>query len=269
MGAHAQKEKNHMAYIAEVREQNRQPARPAHYKDLLFQPVAADPLAFGALSYHDWEFDHVPHQRFRVAGLRWFMRLSGITTTKEIVAQKIEAVKLVKEQTNWASLPVGRGEWDYCSAPQFGHAANRKPMLFQKCALVIAACELALQKRMADDPSRFQSIDVPQHVYTHMSIIPCVWNLNDFGDEQLKILLSKYPTARTSLANAAGQEVRKQFLEAMTVGHTVSYRTASGVKNYINEHFNDVPVGEVRVVPGSFLGRLKATEQELVDVDGE
>ena len=171
---------------------------------------------------------------------------------------------MVETKTNWRDMPASGDRWQNCSLNQFRSAKNRKPIYFQKAALVIAACEIVLAERLASSKSLRRPTTIGD-LYTNMSIIPAVWNINDFDKPFVKSLLEADAGAHDKIRDAAGQSSRT-FLDHMASGSTVTAPTAHAVKSYIDLNCPTVTCGNVRAKPGVKGGTLNATDFEDLDV---
>jgi hypothetical protein len=252
-------------YAESLRQKGRPHKRPTAYEALLFEPIADAPSNAGP-SYTNWEFDHGRTPRFYVGGLLWFMRVSGIPDIQSLAEYGSRAVEEVEKNTIWAAMPNSGENWKDCSLNQFRYARLGRAVYFQKAALVIVACEIALTETTNDGRIVDKSVS-PDDVHHHMSIVPAVWNIDSFNPEYLTDLNHRHPNAKGALRDAAGQR-STDVIDRMAEGYTVTSSTALDVKKYIDGNFREHPVGNVRAHPGrKRLGRLRATDDEIVDAN--
>jgi hypothetical protein len=159
-------------------------------------------------------------------------------------------------------MPASGESWLHCSPIQFRAARGAAPLHFQKGALILLACELALADRIKAKKAAKEL--VPGDVYRHMSIISACWYIDDFDRIAFKELIEKHPNALTNLRDAAKQKA-KTFLDHMAKGHTVTRPTATAVKEYIDKNVPGLRLGAVNPKPGRELGHLQATDFEHID----
>lgn len=103
--------------------------RPTSYADLLSETLAQKLGDAG--HYPDWEFDHGQATRFYVGGYRWFMRTAGMYDLSKLADYGSGAVELIKDKTDWRTMPMSGTDWDACSINQFRAAKDAKPQHFQ------------------------------------------------------------------------------------------------------------------------------------------
>lgn len=235
------------------------PRRPASYADLLSRPInnqasgPCDPA---------WELTHGNKKRFRVGGLNWFRMTSGIDRAGVLAGYGEKASEVAEYETTWLQMPASGDNWNGCSEVQFRHFRNGQPMFFQKAALILLACELALADRIRTGRAREASLS-PQDVYRHMSIIPACWHIGDFDKAANGALGNEDPQAPLRIRDAADQ-ANKTFLGHLAAGYTVTYETASSVKKYLDEFHPRLQVGAVSHKSAPPLGIGHATEYETV-----
>lgn len=251
-------------YKIEMAAQKRPAKRPEFYADLLLHPVATDPTD-GSGCYDDWEFDHGSMQRFYVGGMRWYFRQTGLNANV-LAGFRRDALRQVKKRTDWGSMPNSNQMWKQDIArPQFNVAARGDPLFFQKAAIILMACELALEEAL-EEGEEVKDIKKPEDIYQKMSIIPACWNVNDFNIGFYEKLRKAEPDVPGKLQNAAAQESASVF-EHLSNGNTVTFETAKAVKAEIDGNCGpDFNVGNVRAKPGvKRLGKQKASEFETID----
>ncbi|MFL9841726.1 hypothetical protein ABS767_12190 [Sphingomonas sp. ST-64] len=235
--------------------------RPEHYSVLLREPIS---LEKGQDSFDGWEFAHGARQRFYVDGMQWFARTSGIQRAQDLDRYGPLAAETIEHGMTWHQMPMSGNNWNDCSDIQFRRARNRHPMFFQKAALVILACELALADRIRVGRVNDKTVTALD-VYSKMSIIPACWHIDDFDRAALKTLIESDEEALTKLRDAAAQ-TKKTFVEHMVVGHTVTLKTAKAVKKYLDENHPHLGVGAINARLSNGLGTKNATEFEHIDV---
>lgn len=228
----------------------------------MLHPLADDPTKSGSVSYDGWEFDHGGVQRFYVGGMRWFMRQSGIEKIPTLAGYAEEAVATIANQTNWTTMPNSETRWDQMSPNQLRSARKMDHVFFQKAALVIVTCERALADKLAKGGSTPFPIK-PEDIYSVMSIIPAVWNIDDFDKKTLQQLQEKYPEAMAYLREKSGQSA--STIEHLATGHSVQHATAMAVKAAIDKNFTKVGCGRLRASPGASLGTKAASPAESID----
>ncbi len=236
----------------ELLEQGRRPERPTHYSALLFQPIADNPTAPGAACYSNWEFDHGHKQRFYVAGFRWFMAATGIenmqTLTSQYGAKAVEAAA----RTDWTKMPNSAKRWNELSPNQLRAAKNIDPMFFQKAALVMLACEAAIEDRQSSTTEPLKVPVTPGDVYAKMAIIPAVWTIEDYN-KKVADEVAKVPGLATTIREVLDQPA--QTLEGMANGHSVTNSTAFLLKEELKKA--KIVCGPVRAKPTSDKGPIK------------
>lgn len=236
--------------------------RPNDYADLLIRPIA---MEGGGTSYANWEQDHGSSRSFYVKGFRWFLHASQIDDFNRIAPFSAAAVELVAKRTNWTSMPESGTRWNECGSPQFKRARHRGTTYFQKAALIIVACELALEQRIKDKLPLRTQISM-QDIYQHMGVIPACWHIEEFTPDQARLLKAQYPEAELALKTECGQEART-FIDHLANGYSTTFETAKKTRDYIATNCKKVTVGRVSPMPGRLLGVKGATEFETIDSD--
>lgn len=250
-------------YMDSIAVTKRQAKRPSDYSDLLLHPVNNDPENDIAC-YNNWEFDHGAIQRFYVGGLLWFFRQTGMNANT-LSGYRKTGIKAVKERTNWHKMPNSKNVWTQDIArPQFNTASRGLPMLFQKAAIILMTCEVAVEDGLASG-EQYDDIASPEDIYGIMSVVPACWNVNDFNRSFYDELKKKETGVIDLLRDEAAQDQPAVF-EHLAKGNTVTYSTAVQVKNAIDQKCAEgFSVGKVRATSGKTLGTLKATDFETVD----
>ncbi|WCT74297.1 hypothetical protein PQ455_03450 [Sphingomonas naphthae] len=236
--------------------------RPKHYADLLVHPVSTNGTG---ISYHGWEQDHGQMRSFYVDGLRQFMLNAWIDDWKKISKFGKAAASIVAKETTWHMMPNSGTSWNECGEPQFRAAAYHQPTYFQKCAMVIVACELALQAHIEAARPMRQGI-APSDVYRIIKILPSVWCIEEFDEEALRTLKGKYPKAEGEIKTAAAQQQRT-FLKHLASGYTTTLATARTTRDYIATNCPLVTVDNLSPRPiNNLLGMLGASPNQTVDL---
>lgn len=235
--------------------------RPDSYDKLLAHAISDNGKGE---SYSGWEQDHAGQRSFYVGGIRTFLLDSGIDDHKRLLPYGGEAVKLVKKETNWTDMPSSAKQWDQCGLPQFVFAREAQPTFFQKCALVIVSCELALRDRIAQNkPLRKKGMQ-PEDIYGYMNIIPACWSIEEFDEPAFRDLNSMYPGADNEIKAHASQRART-FLKHLSTGYTTTFATAEASRAYMADKCPKVRVGALSASPNRPLGINGATTFEKVD----
>ena len=244
-------------YEQRLLDQARPAERPEAHEGLLFEPVTHDPYAEDA-SYADWEFDHAAQRRFRVGGILWFFRTTSLTVQDFSLFYRDRAVASIAE-TGWTAMPNSGRRWtEPIARTQFLEARRGLGLYFQKAALIIRASELALTDMIAD--GRVTGFESGLEVYRHMSIIPCVWNVDDFNADLYGGLS---PDERGQISDHIGQG--QTLLSDLATGYCVTSASARLLKNKADEMALNPAPGRVRAKPGNRkLGRQKASDFETV-----
>lgn len=267
-------------FKTQIESQSREARRPQDPQDLLLRPVDVDPANTQAWK-GVWATDHGTRLRFYVAGLDWFLTTAKITVD-QLASFKDDAV-VDANQFGWrktgGATAMAQREmqpfWEKLSKPQFYSARSREPMQFAKASLVILACELALEERLAKqeagklDPKFHidEAVKSGAEVYSHMAIVPACWHLSGFGEEYVERQKALRPTFARDLAQHIRQD--DEFLKQLASGHTCSHETVAEILKYCSDiaKASEVP-GEIRVSPGrSVLGTLKAASAEKLSLD--
>ena len=95
-----------------------------------------------------------------------------------------------------------------------------------------------------------------------MAIIPACWNINDFNTEYLNRQIKFNPSFLNELANHVKQSDTEVFQE-LAAGHTVTFRTANGIKDFCNGRPGREPLGKIRSRAGrNLLGTKRAADCE-------
>lgn len=252
-----------MTYMEKITSQERKSERPTEYTGLLLHAVSNGWDDDGAQSYVNWEFDHGDKQRFYVGGLLWFFRETGMNANL-LSGYRKKAIKAVADRTNWAKMPNSNQFWKQDIArPQYNVATRGDPLYFQKAAIVIMSCEVAVEDALNEGVS-CDEIEIPEDIYKKMSIIPACWNINDFNIEFYSRLIDSNGDVKDRLVESSNQE-SSTVIENLAKGNTVTYNTALSIKNEIDSS-TGFKVGKVRATPGGRkLGRLRASEFEKID----
>jgi hypothetical protein len=239
--------------------------RPHRLEELLSEPIPT--YCEGAIlghSYPGWEYDHCHKARFYVQGFLGFLRLQVVKDTKQLFSKYAdEALDVAARETTWIGAPGPSNVWDELSSNQFRAARNGKAMYWQKAALVILACELAVAAAMSKGRI-VRGLSYPAEVYSFLKIVPACFNVDGFNARYLDVLLDAHPGATNPIALATRQS--KSILEDLTAGYTVTRRTAYAIVNHIAGNYPDHPVGPVRGKPGRKLGVKSASENETLDL---
>lgn len=253
-----------VSYRDTIKAQGRSSRRPKEADELLLFKIADDPEESDARSYEDWEFDHGASKRFYVGGFRWFMRNTKLNASTLAVKYKAEVPEALRDRTDWTSMPDPKNAWSQIARIQFSAASNQKPMFFQKAAMVLMACELAVEEMLKGNIDTGE-IKKPEDIYTTMSVVPACWNINDFTEEFLE-KLGKSSQGVSTLKQSTG--LSSKALEQVASGYTVTWQTANKIKSTLEEQYHqDVTVGRVRSKPGrKRLGKKAASEYESVDL---
>ncbi|MEJ0061497.1 MAG: hypothetical protein WDM79_18900 [Terricaulis sp.] len=232
---------------------------------LLTIPLAADPYALNAISYPGW---HVERQacHFYVGGMLDFFALQIATDPLALSHFFTDALKISAawpSGNHWASQAPGKKDsWRQIAYTQALAARRGEPLLFAKAALVLLACELAAEDAMSKgtlSTAAQQALGGSgAGVYSFMSIVPAVWNIDGFN----QIFYNSLSDAEIdAIVNAAGQSNRHPITE-MANGATVTFETAHAVKGVLLNR-----VGAVRAKPGAYQGRRSASENERLDLN--
>lgn len=249
-----------MRYKEKIEKQGRPSKRPTQAEQLLLDPISADDDA--TESYPDWEFDHGTQKRFYVGGFLWFLRQCRISPSA-LASYKKAASELVKHETEWDHMPNSGTSWDELARQQFNLARQGRPLLFQKAALVIAACELAARERLQKGEPTGE-IEKPEDIYKTMAIIPAVYNIGNF-DSRILEEFEHRPEAKDALRENFPNYPK--LIEELSSGHTVTLETAKRLKAALEKDAGlRHELGVVRPTPGAHkLGRKSATPSEHVD----
>lgn len=234
--------------------------RPEHYSELLREPIS---LEKGQPSFAGWEFAHGSRQRFYVDGMQWFIRTSGIQRAQELDRYGPLAAEELEHGITWHEMPMSGNNWNDCSDIQFRRARNVKPIFYQKAALVILACELALADRIRVGRVNDKQVTALD-VYKNMSIIPACWHIDEFDRTALKRLTDADPDVLNKLRDRSAQTA-KTFVDHLATGHTVTLKTAKAVKRYIDEAQPKLGIGSLNARQSNGLGTKNATEFEHID----
>jgi hypothetical protein len=242
-------------------------ARPESYAGLLLVPITHDRPRKGDASYPYWEEDHGDKRHFYLGGFNHFMRAGAVVDVKELHEFAKDALEIVQDFRGWTDMPGPRDAWTEFSYNQVRHAKNGMPLYFQKAAIVMLCCELAIRESLRGNRAR-RSLRIDHQsgadVYRYMRIIPACWNIDDFNKTYLDGLESAHPGAKAALRDAAGQ-TSIRVIEELADGYTVTRETAARIKAFIDENYPKFPVGRVRAKPGKRLGRKHASDKEAVD----
>lgn len=237
------------------------PVRPVEYEALLSEPIIDHPGS--AECYAGWEHHHGNKMRFYVGGWAWFTKVSGLHRPSDMVPHGELAVEIAGTATNWLRMPGPRGIWAQCGLPQFRFVPAVKALYFQKAALILLACELALQD-LANRGLLPDGVS-PLDVYVHMAIIPACWHIDDFDKSALD-QINKLPDVKKNLRETAKQS-RRNFIDNLPSGYTVTLRTAVAVKSFCDEHVPSLQLGAVNAKPVAPLGTRHASDTETVEVE--
>ncbi|MBF9036834.1 hypothetical protein HKCCE2091_21580 [Rhodobacterales bacterium HKCCE2091] len=241
--------------------QARAAARPTHYQELLFRPISEG--LNDTTSYFGWEVDHAEKKRFYVGGMLWFRSVTGMNGSEVAAGYKSRAENTVREETEWANVPITQSLWRQAIArKQFNAAWNRNPLMFHKAATVIVACELALQDRL-DSGLSIEGITSGLDVYRYMTVIPACWNIDDF-DAKSWAEIRERPNALSNICTATGQNNSRVF-EKLSQGGTVTAETAHDAHHAVTQKLGYNGIGGVRAKPGSHLGIGEAISDEHLD----
>jgi len=253
-------------YDAKIERRNAPPKRPPRYEDLLLEQITHDEPLRGESSYKYWEQDHSDRRHFYVGGFSRFLRSGAVADVKELHDRFArEAIRKLESLDGWTEMPGPRDAWEEFSYNQVRHAKNGLPLYFQKAAIVILCCDLAVEAALSKKRSSLRvDHESSEDIYHYMSIIPACWNIDNFNSKYLEDLEKKHPGAKFSLRDAAGQ-TSTGLIEDLAAGLTVTRETAEAISLNIDRLYPDHPVGRVRARPGKRLGRKHASEDETFD----
>ena len=242
--------------------------RPVQYEDLLETPIADDPTAPNAKCYVGWGVDHWgwKNQRFYIRGFRWFQTISGLEPQK-ISGHRGKVAKFVKKNTEWLDQSARPSLWDDEPArQQFNAAANMRPMLFHKAALIIVTCEIAFATLLKKSGKAVSGITAAEQTYSRLRIVPAVWNIDGFNKDYIEAQEKALPGSLLDLARSAGH-VNRGIVEDLAGGYNVTWPIAHKIKQEIttNDRYR-VKVGDVRARPGkNRIGQKGASTSENLD----
>lgn len=261
-----------MASVASYLEQRQsRKTRPDHYEELLLHPLTdgqGKATKFG--SYEGWETDHSIARRFYVAGIRWLLGSTGLTQAT-LVNHREKAQERILQITSWAEMDDPNGHWEASlGRPQILHACGSEPMPFAKAAQVLMTCEIAIEDLLSNPKKKNRVpkyISEPQHIHGYMGILPACSNIDDFSEDYLKAVQSRFGDPLSTLRDEAGLRAQK-VLTDLAKGATVTEHTARAVRESALRKFPgpDLKLGEVRSRPGRFLGTGNASDNEQVEV---
>lgn len=259
--------------------------RPTTVEGLLYEPVldAGDPGILPHLqevgattSYDDWKTDHQAAPRFHILGLRRFTDLLGLNQA-DFAGFKVspvgkntelrrKVIDFINDNTDWPSEEI---DWsDELGRPQCNRAFQTKPLSLDKAIYLMADAELIVAFALENQAALPLPGEVKnsEWIYSQIALLPACYNVDDFGEHTLNALKTEDANALGSLRDAARQ--REQYvISDMVAGMTVTRRTASMVKAFIDQNYRSVRVGEVRARPGQRLGQLRASENETIVLD--
>ncbi|MBI1186190.1 MAG: hypothetical protein GC206_02490 [Alphaproteobacteria bacterium] len=245
----------------------RRAERPKTYGSLLSVPITHDSPRTDDGCYPFWEEDHADKRHFYLGGFNHFMRSGAVGDVKELHVFSKDALELVQDLRGWTDMPGPRDAWTEFSYNQVRHAKNGMPLYFQKAAIVMLCCELAMRDRIKGKKERSRlriEHEDEQQIYLYMSIIPACWNIDDFNRAYLDRLEDAHPGAKAQLCDAAGQ-TSIRVIEELADGYTVTRATAAAIKDFVDKTYPRFPLGRVRARPGKRLGRRHASDKEALD----
>jgi hypothetical protein len=187
----------------------------------------------------------------------------------ERIASYKERAAAEAKEAKWTEMPGTprnvvsdlRGHWGAISRQQYFNVMNLRAVNFPKAALFLLSCELALQELINQQESVIPFTS-GACIYQHMAIIPACWNINDFNTEYLNRQTKFNSTFLNELANHVSQSDPEVFKE-LAAGHTVTFRTANGIKHYCNGGHGREPLGKIRSRAGrNLLGTKRAADCE-------
>jgi hypothetical protein len=256
--------------------------RPINADELLLAPVTSDPHMPDATCDMDWIKEH-NKQRFYVGGWPAFVNLTGMKIDEldryrdaAIAAAKTEKWPMMR-YTSPEMIRRLESDWSSIARPQLFNCAKGRAVMFPKAALFILTCELALEDRLEQARnSRSKEGKTSEllataksgvWIYSHMAIVPAVWNINDFNKGYLESRLAKNPIFLSALRKETGQENLDVFRD-LASGSTVTYKTATMIKTYCDRSNEFEPLGEIRARAGKgTLGTKHASMYEEIDLD--
>lgn len=251
-------------YLTKIKTQDRRSERPKNAEALLLHPIADDPTPPDTESYSHWEFDHASQRRFYVGGFLWFLSRTGMNANS-LAAFKDKAVEAVADRTTWEEMPNSGSRWnEKIARQQFNLARNHRALFFQKAAIIIMACELAVEELLKSG-REIKDISGPEDVYKYMSIIPACWNVDEFNEGYLNKL--ENVGALDRLREVTGQRSKAVYHD-LANGHTSTFETAKRLREALETELDpsSSSVGRVRARPGRRkLGKLRASEFETAD----
>lgn len=252
-------------YKIEIESQKRSLVRPESCEKLLWEPITDTSPSAGERSYSGWELDHASKSRFYVGGFREFLQLGAVADAQDLYGRFWARTLEVAQTTGWTSeVPLNNEAWTKLSYNQFRFARLGQALQFPKAALVILACELAVDQAIKDNRTLRMKVSAGADIYKFMSIIPACWNLDDFNQAYLEGRQKLEPRVFERLRDGAGQ-TSKKVIEDLANGHTVTRDTAMGVKERLVELSAEDAAGDARAHPGNNLGTKSASENESFD----
>ena len=249
------------------------PKRPRNLADLLSEPIVSlqadegkDAPEKADVCYPGWEHHHGSSVRFYCRGYLSFLRLGVVEDTKDLFRRFGEkAVKAAESETNWTNMPGPKRVWDEISNNQFRSARNAEAMYFQKAALVILACELAVADALANG-KEVRGVRSAADVYSFMKIVPACFNVDGLNEKYVERLTKDRANAVNQIAAAAKQP--PSVIIDLSKARTVTRATAEKIVDYVLARPGDYdPIGPVRGRPGKKLGIKRCSPDETIDLD--
>ncbi len=233
---------------------------------------AAGLLSRSAEGAPDWLTDHAIGRRFYVTGINRFLKETGLDATK-LFQYRYDAHRIILEETSWPQdIPAAREQWQKdLGKPQISLACQQKPMSFAKAAQLLVTCEIAIKDILTGRHRNLSlptGVDAPEKIHSMMSILPAVWNINDFTDTLISAIRAHYGDPIPHITKGVNLN-SSYIITDLTQGHTVTLETATKVRDFVLSNY-PVPgyaIGEVRAKSGQFLGKKSASLHEGVPLD--
>lgn len=223
--------------------------RPEHYTALLSNPEFAET---------PWTSDFGDGRFFYLAGVNDVLRLlkqtgAGFLKTDGYLDRIHNQPDMLQDWSDQSGLALNRA----ISLVRSREIPEPLPTVFYKCVECMVGFELAIaaNKELSDRISPFW-------VYEYMRIIPAVYNVRAFNSGKVEALRAIDERFDEKALEAIGQsEVR--LLDELANGKSVTLRTATLLKEFVDATYPDLSLKEIRDRPGrKGLGGGPASELE-------
>lgn len=216
----------------------------------------------------EWEGNFAGYKWFYAAGWRevWIRSKLSVDTVKQYRRTAVRNAPATWKKT-WS-----KGEWGSLSGPQVDHAAERRPMRYDKACLAILTLELAMQGEDSVKAQMGESIDI----YDYISLRPAVFKIDGFDAHLLsKICSDTRKINGLSLIDALRISVLYPYndlrvFERLIEGYSVTeYFAESAVKFLDANGYHGLKVRQIRdrTDGGCMVKRKKPNQDEAVVIE--